>query len=122
MNARTALDLDPTAASAARRAVRQRLAAWALDDLIEDAQLIVSELVTNALRHGRGPLELRLRTDGRRLHVEVRDGAGDFLPQPRHAPDQAVDGRGLRLVAAMADDWGWERSAEGKSVWAELTA
>src|SRR5690606_36007816 len=85
------------------------------------AELLVSELVTNALRHGRPPMALRLRThNGQSLRIEVLDGAADGEPVPTEAPPDAVTGRGLGIVAALARRWGTESVPGGKLVWAEL--
>ena len=89
----------------------------------EDALLIVSELVTNAVRHGQPEIVLQLDLGDDRIRIEVHDG-GDELPLvPADQP--AVDrptGRGLLIVAATASDWGITRptTGSGKTVWAEL--
>ncbi|MFF8789197.1 ATP-binding protein [Streptomyces sp. NPDC015125] len=84
--------------------------------LTEDVALVVSELVTNAIKHGLGTVSLRmLNTDDGELRIEVRDAS----PAParlRTARDQDVSGRGMYLVAAFARDWGV--SADGTTTWA----
>lgn len=87
--------------------------------LADDAALVVSELVTNAQLHGELPGTLRLRVRGDRLRVEVEDHSRT-LPQPGGYAEQAVTGRGLGLVAALARDWGVDPVPTGKVVWAEL--
>ncbi|WP_175410946.1 SpoIIE family protein phosphatase [Streptomyces sp. TRM64462] len=118
--ARWRLDPEPGAARRARRLTRARLADWGLHDLADTAELLVSEVVTNAVRHaGSGrPVELRLvRTDI--LLCEVTDG-GHTLPTLRAAGPGDEGGRGLRVVGALAREWGASRSADGTSVWFEL--
>jgi hypothetical protein len=130
--------LAPVMASsgAARDFTRQTLQAWALGGLAEDASVIVSELVTNALRHGLNgpavapepgnglpaPVELILCWAASMVFCVVTDpGAG---PPVLGAPDVAAEaGRGLHVVAALACDWGWGvLDPSRKAVWASLRA
>ena len=90
---------------------------------VEDALLVVSELVTNALLHGGDPVELRLHGEGPLLRIEVQD-RNPGLPRPR-APHDGTrpGGHGLHIIARLARDWGCVPVAEGgKTVWAELAA
>ncbi|SFB90093.1 SpoIIE family protein phosphatase [Streptomyces aidingensis] len=106
------------AAYRARSLVRHTLRDWGLEQLTEPAVLVVSELVTNAVRHARGPVGVRL-VRGTRLLVEVSDS----LPDPPRARDAAPDdegGRGLALVARTAQRWGTRREPHGKTIWLEL--
>lgn len=112
--------LDPRAqtASQARRLARRALARWGLEELSDTVELLVSEVVTNAVRYAERPITLRLlRTD--RLRCEV----GDDVPQlPRLRQARATDegGRGLFLVNRLARRWGATRLSTGKVVWFEL--
>ncbi|MCH0566296.1 ATP-binding protein [Streptomyces sp. MUM 2J] len=113
---------EPGAVRTARAAVRSRLAAWHLDNVGDVAALLVSELVTNALRHATGPIGLRLvRPDGLRnvLLVEVSDPLPD-PPRERDARPEDETGRGLQLVASAAHRWGTRPGEGGKTVWFEL--
>jgi anti-sigma regulatory factor (Ser/Thr protein kinase) len=113
---------EPGAVRTARAAVRGRLAAWQLDSLGDIAVLLVSELVTNALRHATGPIGVRLvRPDdlGGVLRVEVSDPLPD-LPRERAARPEDESGRGLQLVASSARRWGTRPGDSGKTVWFEL--
>ncbi|MFW6695827.1 ATP-binding protein [Streptomyces sp. MAR4 CNX-425] len=91
----------------------------------EDVLLVVSELVTNACLHGGGPDELRLRTAGKVLRLEVSDSGGTGTPEPR-TPHRASrpGGHGMFIVQRLCLDWGVQRDAgtAGKTVWAELSA
>jgi anti-sigma regulatory factor (Ser/Thr protein kinase) len=112
-----ALPEDPLAAGQARALIRRQLADWELDDLVTATELIVSELVTNAVRYGRGPIRLRLlRTDS--LVCEVSDGSLT-TPHVRRAAETDEGGRGLQLVMALSHRWGARYETAGKYVWTE---
>src|SRR5690349_14646419 len=99
----------------ARHFVRDTLLWWDLERLVEDAELGVSELVANAVRYAQTDVTLRICVD-REMTVEVVDRE-PVLRRPMHGgPDNplAESGRGLRIVAAVADDWGIEMRAGGK--------
>jgi Histidine kinase-like ATPase domain len=133
---RTFLELGalPTAVPCARLHTRQVLWEWHLDVLSEAAELIVSELVTNAVRASAGltgsrragrwvpgtpPVRLWLASDRHRVLIQVWD-ASDRHPAPQHPGPEAESGRGLLLVASLSAEWGSyppERST-GKVVWA----
>ncbi|MFI8101850.1 SpoIIE family protein phosphatase [Streptomyces sp. NPDC086023] len=102
----------------AREFARAQLAAWGLEGLADTTELLVSELVTNALRYGEGEIRLRLLLD-RTLVCEVWDGA---LAQPRRrrARDTDEGGRGLQLVGLLSTSWGSRRTPRGKTVWFDL--
>lgn len=113
------LDDEPTAVASARAYTRARLAGWLVGERTAfNAELIVSELATNALRYGSPPLRLRLILD-RGLTCEVSD-ASDTAPHLRHARTTDEGGRGLFIVAQLAQAWGTRYSPEGKTVWTEL--
>ena len=108
----------------ARQATHEALAAWRVAHLEETAVLLVSELVTNAVRHAStdgSALVLRLEAAGGWLRIEVHD-ADPRMPQPR-TPDM-LDGSGFGFVLldALADKWGVREATIGKAVWAELDA
>ena len=111
------LTADPSAPGRARRLVRSTLTAWGVPDLSDVAELLVSELVTNAVRYSQAPIGLRLLKD-RMLLVEVSDPLPD-PPQQRQAARTDEGGRGLELVASLADRWGTRAEGAGKVVWFE---
>jgi anti-sigma regulatory factor (Ser/Thr protein kinase) len=122
------LDRMRNAPSVARRCVRDLLAGVGPPDdepvdadLVTDAQLVVSELVTNAVLHGDGDIELRLGMADGALSVCVCDG-GPAEPQQRGPGTTAEGGRGLVLVATLTQDWGFRPDGRGgKEVWALFT-
>ncbi|WMX44636.1 SpoIIE family protein phosphatase [Streptomyces roseicoloratus] len=111
------LPSDPAAVSGARRFASDVLAAWGLDDLSFTTELVVSELVTNAIRYGRSPIQLRLILQST-LTCEVSD-ASSTAPHLRRARIYDEGGRGLLLVAQCAQRWGTRHGREGKVIWAE---
>ncbi|MDT0460826.1 SpoIIE family protein phosphatase [Streptomyces sp. DSM 41527] len=113
--------LDPKAQTAgqARRLARRALARWGLEELTDQLELLVSEVVTNAVRYAERPITLRLlRTDV--LRCEVGDDVPQ-LPRLRQARPSDEGGRGLYLVNRMARRWGATRLSMGKVVWFELS-
>jgi anti-sigma regulatory factor (Ser/Thr protein kinase) len=120
---RLALPPDVPAVRLARRATRDALAAWQLADLEEDAVLLVSELVTNAIRHAvdTGAIGLELTSADTWLRLEVQDGDPHWR-QMEDLDDCGESGYGFVLVDSLADRWGVRRICAGKAVWAELDA
>ncbi len=112
---------DHTAAARARRFVAQTLHRWGLDDAVEDAELLVSELVTNAILHARSPATVRINHDAPSLRVAVCD-LSPAPPRVRDYGPTAVTGRGMLLVDRIARRWGVESSSTGKCVWFEVDA
>ncbi|MFL9683518.1 MULTISPECIES: SpoIIE family protein phosphatase [Streptomyces] len=111
------LPSDPAAVSGARRFASDVLTAWDLEDLSFTTELVVSELVTNAIRYGRSPVQLRLILQST-LTCEVSD-ASSTAPHLRRARIFDEGGRGLLLVAQCAERWGTRHGREGKVIWAE---
>ncbi|MFF0294711.1 SpoIIE family protein phosphatase [Kitasatospora sp. NPDC004615] len=109
---------DPAAVARVRAAVTRRLDDWGLTEQAFAAELVLSELITNAIRHASGPIRVRLLRD-RALICEVWDGSATS-PHLRHATDTDEGGRGLFLVAQLAERWGTRYPASGKVIWAEL--
>jgi anti-sigma regulatory factor (Ser/Thr protein kinase) len=117
---RAALQDDPGEVRRARRMVASRLARWGVVDDDCVVVLLVSELVTNALRHGAPPLWLVAKNGGDTVRIEVYDAAPGVTPKLRHGRTDMTGGRGLWLVDILASRWGWSESAHGKSVWFEV--
>jgi anti-sigma regulatory factor (Ser/Thr protein kinase) len=111
------LHADPAAVGPARSLVTRQLGEWGLQELATNAELIVSELLTNAIRHGTDPIRLRLIAH-QVLTCEVSD-TSDSSPRLRHARTTDEGGRGLFLVAQMSHRWGTRYTPDGKIVWAE---
>ncbi|MEU9143736.1 SpoIIE family protein phosphatase [Streptomyces sp. NPDC048349] len=111
------LDADPAIVGDARHLVLDQLTAWDLDELAFSTELIVSELVTNAIRHAGGPVRLRLiRADT--LTCEVTDSS-NTQPRMRRARNSEEGGRGLYIVAQLSHRWGSRYTLGGKTVWSE---
>lgn len=109
---------DPSDVSRVRRAGSAQLSAWGLGDVTFTAELILSELITNAIRYGTPPIRVRLLRD-RTLICEVSDGSSTS-PHLRYAATTDEGGRGLFLVAQYAERWGTRYTDRGKVIWAEL--
>ncbi|MEU0843245.1 SpoIIE family protein phosphatase [Streptomyces sp. NPDC005962] len=112
------LPSDPQSVGRARELAREALESWGLEGLVDTTELLVSELVTNALRYGEGEIRLRLLLD-RTLVCEVWDG-NLVQPRRRRARDTDEGGRGLQLVGLLSAGWGSRRTPHGKTVWFEL--
>jgi anti-sigma regulatory factor (Ser/Thr protein kinase) len=118
------LTASATAPAAARLYVRDVLQYWRLalpdQDVIDRAELLADELVTNAVVHARTPLRLRLELRGDLLHIAVHDASPRLLRLVPDDPDSET-GRGLRLVEELATAWGVHRRSDGgKAVWCTL--
>jgi len=111
------LPADPAIVADTRRQVAARLAGWGLDDAAFVTGLVVSELVTNAIRHAGSPIQLRLIRD-RTLICEVSDGSST-APHLRRARAFDEGGRGLLLVSQLTQRWGTRQTPHGKTIWAE---
>lgn len=108
-----------TSVGASREFVTGVLNEWDLCPLVEDIELCVSELATNALLHGAPPgreFSVALHRADDLVRLEVRD-SGPGQPMVQHPDDDACSGRGLRLVSALADDFGVDDHVVGKTVW-----
>ncbi|QKW10179.1 SpoIIE family protein phosphatase [Streptomyces sp. NA04227] len=109
---------DPAAVARIRAACAERLEAWGLEEISFVTELVVSELVTNAIRYGTQPINLRLLHDRNSLICEVADGSSTS-PHLRRAATADEGGRGLFLVAQFAQRWGTRHTARGKIIWTE---
>ncbi len=119
---RHAADLVPSALapSDARTIVRSVCRELNATDVTDTAALLTSELVTNAVRHARGPMHLAVALAHERLVVTVYD-ADPAPPQPQSSGPRQVGGRGLTLVEKLSEDWGYRRTSDsGKAVWFAL--
>jgi serine phosphatase RsbU (regulator of sigma subunit)/PAS domain-containing protein/anti-sigma regulatory factor (Ser/Thr protein kinase) len=109
---------DPAVVARARKHATEQLTAWGLDDAAFITELTVSELVTNAIRYGRPPIQLRLIHEDSTLTCEVFDSSST-APHMRRARTFDEGGRGLLLVGQLARRWGTRHALTGKTVWAE---
>jgi anti-sigma regulatory factor (Ser/Thr protein kinase) len=111
------LPADPAEVATARQYATEQLTRWGLDEVAFVTELVVSELVTNAIRYGGAPIQLRLIRD-RALICEVSD-ASSTSPHLRRAHTFDEGGRGLLLVAQLTERWGSRTTSAGKTIWAE---
>ncbi|MFC9946623.1 SpoIIE family protein phosphatase [Streptomyces pratensis] len=111
------LPAEPVTAGHARELATGQLHHWGLDDLSFATELVVSELVTNAVRYAGGPLRVRLIRD-RTLLCEVAD-TGHTSPNLRHSGEDDEGGRGLFIVAQLVQRWGTRYTRSGKTIWTE---
>jgi PAS domain S-box-containing protein len=111
---------DPSLVAPIRKQVVEQLDTWNLSEAGFTAELVVSELVTNAIRYGAHPIRLRLIHDASTLICEVSD-TNHTAPHLRRAKTWDEGGRGLLLVAQLTQRWGSRHTADGKTIWAELS-
>jgi len=116
---RVVLPPEPTSPRRARQHVSAALREAGLDDLVDDASLLVSELVTNALLHARSDAVVALTATAATVRVAVADRSPRAPVRRRHGAD-ATTGRGLRLLEQLALRWGVDAAPDGKTVWFEL--
>ena len=113
------LPQDVVAEREARAIVRDLLSRWGYHDLLDDAALVVSELVTNAVTHASSACAVVVNRSGSGVRIEVRD-EGQGTPDPQPPSSTAEGGRGLMIVSALAKAWGIDTAPPTKSVWVEL--
>lgn len=119
----------PRGAGQARTHMAARLSSLVRPELLTDALAVAAELVGNAVRHAnalpgdviRVTWQVRFVAGAETVAVRVTDGGAATAPSVRRADSDAVDGRGLSIVAALADDWGVETDGAGQSVWADIS-
>lgn len=110
------LPVSPEAPALARSFLRSATCAAHNSHVLDDAVLLVSELVTNSVLHGGPPVVVAVECDGEALQVRVRDGS-PTMPVPRDALPSAENGRGLELVKTISSAWGVDPVGDGKNVW-----
>ncbi|GAA0606341.1 hypothetical protein GCM10009547_05360 [Sporichthya brevicatena] len=120
MELRTALRNDPGEVERARNLISACMQRWGMPEDGGVAPLLVSELVTNALRYGAQPMRMVAKQEGSTLRVEVHDARGGEPPRLRRAAPDSTHGRGMMIVDALAARWGWSEFGGEKQVWFEL--
>jgi anti-sigma regulatory factor (Ser/Thr protein kinase)/anti-anti-sigma regulatory factor len=106
----------------ARSFVRELCSDWEIPQLLDPGEIVVTELVSNAVEHARSSCRLTTAHDRRGLHVGVRDFGAGVVPRVTLIEVTAARGRGLQMVAALSTSWGVSEHADGKTVWATLSA
>lgn len=120
VRAERAFSPSPAAVAVCRAFARIQLHDWALSpERVDETVLVLSELMTNALRHARTPVVVTLFCDGRAVTLTLTDGDAD-PPAGRAAATSDEDGRGLRIVEQLCESWGVAPAPVGKTVWARL--
>ncbi|MDQ5974527.1 MAG: hypothetical protein QG661_1736 [Actinomycetota bacterium] len=112
----------PADLGAARQARSHVSALLSHHDAVDDAALIASELVANAVEHGDPPIELSVEETRGRLRITVSSAETASLPEARSATAEDRRGRGLTIIESLAQKWGWQREGGRILVWAELSA
>lgn len=122
-----ALPHDLSAAAIARHRIEEWLAGSGVlesgvinEELVDDATLIASELAVNAVRHGQAPAVLTAHVDGQTIRISVTGRSPHGDPALGQAALTSTSGRGLALVAALSQEWGWSREGDELTVWALL--
>ncbi len=110
---------DTSSTPAARRFLERCLAEWGCNGRFDQAALLTSELVTNAVLHARSPVHLRVRLGRDVLRVEVTDRS-NLEPVVRRVGPTSTRGRGMYLVSTLSRSWGVDGRPEGKTVWFEV--
>ena len=106
---------------AARAFLTRLLDGWGIaEDVIDDASLLASELMSNAVKHGGGVVDMQIEAEDGLLHVGVRDDAGG-VPTVSQADATSSGGRGMWIVQSIAQDWGTDPDGAGKTVWFDLS-
>lgn len=120
LRSRRTLDPDITSSAAARRFMEETLRRWSCGEVLDVVNLLVSELVTNAVVHGGSQAEVSVVLTPHALRVEVGDH-DERIPEPkREGDDWATSGRGLALVESLSRTWGIDRVDGGKVIWFEV--
>jgi anti-sigma regulatory factor (Ser/Thr protein kinase) len=120
-NVRWESDPPGSAVPVVRDQLRRVLAEWGLTgEAGEPTQLVVTELITNAIDHARAPIEVTVSFPGESVRVEVHDASVEPPRQQPHDPLR-MRGRGLQMVDALSSQWGWTNDAAGKTVWADVS-
>lgn len=115
------LPASPTSVTLARHATRRHLTSDGISpELVDTAELLVSELTSNVVKHAGGRPTLRVFRRGDLIRIEVGDSRPGLVPVERDVDPDAVAGRGLLLVSTLAASWGFERDGDSKLTWVEL--
>ena len=115
------LPASPACVTLARHATRANLtSAGVSDDLVDTAELLVSELTSNVVKHTGGRPTLRVERRDDVIRIEVGDSTPGLVPVERDVDTAADSGRGLLLVSTLATSWGYERDGDRKLTWVEL--